>query len=135
MPGRVPLNENRVDPAPIAWAIAIGAVVCISARLPWRIEAGGQAHLALAQELALALTAAVVAVLALRHRVEITRDRITFLVAAVVAIEFSSALLAQNPTPSDSDINLAMSGNICRCGTYQRIRRAIHRASTLGAHP
>src|SRR5437899_10395732 len=37
------------------------------------------------------------------------------------------ALLAQKPHPSDSDIDDAMSGNICRCGTYQRIRAAIHR--------
>ena len=41
----------------------------------------------------------------------------------------ASALLASNPSPSDSDIDAAMSGNICRCGTYQRIRRAIHRAA------
>jgi aerobic-type carbon monoxide dehydrogenase small subunit (CoxS/CutS family) len=39
------------------------------------------------------------------------------------------ALLEQNGSPSDADIDAAMSGNICRCGTYQRIRRAIHRAS------
>ena len=39
------------------------------------------------------------------------------------------ALLKQNPKPSDADIDSAMSGNICRCGTYQRIRRAIHRAA------
>ncbi|HLL84063.1 MAG TPA: (2Fe-2S)-binding protein [Longimicrobium sp.] len=39
------------------------------------------------------------------------------------------ALLAQNPSPSDEDINNAMSGNICRCGTYPRIRRAIQRAA------
>ncbi|MBS0365440.1 MAG: (2Fe-2S)-binding protein [Proteobacteria bacterium] len=41
----------------------------------------------------------------------------------------AAALLAQNPQPSDSDIDAAMSGNICRCGTYQRIRAAIHRAA------
>jgi isoquinoline 1-oxidoreductase alpha subunit len=41
----------------------------------------------------------------------------------------ASALLAKNPNPSDADIDAAMSGNICRCGTYQRIRRAIHRAA------
>ena len=41
------------------------------------------------------------------------------------------ALLANNPDPSDSDINDAMSGIICRCGTYQRIRKAIHSAATL----
>jgi isoquinoline 1-oxidoreductase subunit alpha len=41
----------------------------------------------------------------------------------------AAALLAKNPNPSDIDIDTAMSGNICRCGTYQRIRRAIHRAA------
>jgi isoquinoline 1-oxidoreductase alpha subunit len=41
------------------------------------------------------------------------------------------ALLAQNPAPTDADIDAAMSGNICRCGTYPRIRRAIHRAARL----
>ncbi len=41
------------------------------------------------------------------------------------------ALLAQNPKPTDEDINAAMSGNICRCGTYQRIRAAIHRAAQI----
>ncbi len=39
------------------------------------------------------------------------------------------ALLAKNAKPSDAAIDRAMSGNICRCGTYQRIRRAIHRAA------
>jgi len=42
------------------------------------------------------------------------------------------ALLASNPAPSDQDIDQAMTGNVCRCGTYQRIRAAIHRASELG---
>ncbi len=41
----------------------------------------------------------------------------------------AAALLAKTPSPSDSDIDSAMSGNICRCGTYQRIRSAIHRAA------
>jgi isoquinoline 1-oxidoreductase subunit alpha len=41
------------------------------------------------------------------------------------------ALLAEKPNPSDADIDEAMSGNICRCGTYQRIRRAIHRAAGM----
>jgi isoquinoline 1-oxidoreductase subunit alpha len=41
----------------------------------------------------------------------------------------AAALLAQNPHPTDDDIDAAMQGNICRCGTYQRIRRAIHRAA------
>ena len=39
------------------------------------------------------------------------------------------ALLDKNPKPSDDDIDSAMSGNICRCGTYTRIRKAIHNAS------
>jgi isoquinoline 1-oxidoreductase alpha subunit len=39
------------------------------------------------------------------------------------------ALLAKKPKPTDADIDYAMSGNICRCGTYQRIRKAIHRAA------
>ncbi len=43
------------------------------------------------------------------------------------------ALLQTNPKPSDDDIDGAMTGNICRCGTYQRIRRAIHRAAVAGA--
>ncbi len=41
------------------------------------------------------------------------------------------ALLTANPSPADDDINRAMSGNICRCGTYPRIRSAIHRAAEL----
>jgi isoquinoline 1-oxidoreductase alpha subunit len=41
------------------------------------------------------------------------------------------ALLAKKSSPSDADIDDAMSGNICRCGTYQRIRKAIHRAATM----
>jgi aerobic-type carbon monoxide dehydrogenase small subunit (CoxS/CutS family) len=45
----------------------------------------------------------------------------------------AAALLAKNPAPSDSDIDAYMSGNICRCGTYQRIRRAIHNASKMMA--
>jgi aerobic-type carbon monoxide dehydrogenase small subunit (CoxS/CutS family) len=43
----------------------------------------------------------------------------------------AAALLAQTPSPSDADIDTAMSGHICRCGTYQRIRAAIHRAAAL----
>jgi aerobic-type carbon monoxide dehydrogenase small subunit (CoxS/CutS family) len=42
------------------------------------------------------------------------------------------ALLAKNPSPTDEQIDAAMSGNICRCGTYQRIRTAIHRAAGGG---
>ena len=44
----------------------------------------------------------------------------------------ATALLAANKTPSDADIDEAMRGNICRCGTYERIRRAIHRAAQEG---
>lgn len=41
----------------------------------------------------------------------------------------AAALLARNPNPTDDDIDIAMSGNICRCGTYPRIREAIKRAA------
>lgn len=41
------------------------------------------------------------------------------------------ALLSQNPAPDDAAIDSAMSGNLCRCGTYGRIRKAIHRAAEL----
>jgi isoquinoline 1-oxidoreductase alpha subunit len=43
------------------------------------------------------------------------------------------ALLAKTPKPTDQDIDAAMNGNICRCGTYIRIRQAIHKAATLAA--
>ena len=43
----------------------------------------------------------------------------------------ATALLAQNSNPSDSEIDAAMAGNICRCGTYPRIRKAVHLAATL----
>ena len=43
----------------------------------------------------------------------------------------ASALLNNNPNPSDADIDAVMDGNICRCGTYVRIRKAIHRAVEL----
>jgi isoquinoline 1-oxidoreductase subunit alpha len=42
------------------------------------------------------------------------------------------ALLDKTPKPTDQDINTAMTGNLCRCGTYLRIRQAIHRAAELG---
>ena len=42
----------------------------------------------------------------------------------------AAALLADNPRPSDDDIDRAMAGNICRCGTYGRVRSAIHRAAS-----
>ena len=55
----------------------------------------------------------------------------------------AAALLRRNPRPSDADIDVAMSGNLCRCATYTRIREAIHRAAgnviptatTAGAPP
>jgi isoquinoline 1-oxidoreductase alpha subunit len=43
----------------------------------------------------------------------------------------AAALLKANPKPNDADIDAAMSGNICRCGTYPRIRKAIRRAAEL----
>lgn len=43
----------------------------------------------------------------------------------------AAELLARNQQPSDADIDAAMSGNICRCGTYPRIRKAIHRAAVI----
>ena len=46
----------------------------------------------------------------------------------------ASALLAQKSKPTDQDIDSAMNGNLCRCGTYIRIRQAIHLAATLGAN-
>ena len=45
----------------------------------------------------------------------------------------AAVLLAENPKPTDKDIDEAMGGNICRCGTYPRIRRAIHRAAELAS--
>ncbi|HEX9188938.1 MAG TPA: (2Fe-2S)-binding protein [Vicinamibacteria bacterium] len=45
------------------------------------------------------------------------------------------ALLARTPRPTDAEIDDAMAGNICRCGTYPRIRAAIHRAAGRGAQP
>jgi isoquinoline 1-oxidoreductase subunit alpha len=45
----------------------------------------------------------------------------------------SAALLAKNPTPTDADIDDALTGHICRCGTYQRIRAAIHAAASKHA--
>ncbi|NDE00942.1 MAG: (2Fe-2S)-binding protein [Gammaproteobacteria bacterium] len=49
----------------------------------------------------------------------------------------AAALLEQNPSPTDSDIDAAMNGNICRCGTYPRIRAAVKRAAELkrGSQP
>jgi isoquinoline 1-oxidoreductase alpha subunit len=42
------------------------------------------------------------------------------------------ALLAAKPKPTDADIDAALAGTICRCGTYQRVREAVHRAAELG---
>ena len=41
----------------------------------------------------------------------------------------AAALIAHNPSPSDDDIDLALAGNICRCGTYQRVREAVRKAA------
>ncbi len=43
----------------------------------------------------------------------------------------AAVLLKENPNPTDEDIDLAMAGNICRCGTYSRIRKAIHLAADI----
>ena len=45
----------------------------------------------------------------------------------------AAALLAKTPKPTDQDIDAAMNGNICRCGTYIRIRQAIHKAASLSS--
>jgi aerobic-type carbon monoxide dehydrogenase small subunit (CoxS/CutS family) len=45
----------------------------------------------------------------------------------------AAALLAEKPSPTDAEIDVAMSGILCRCGTYQRIRRAIHHVAEEGA--
>jgi isoquinoline 1-oxidoreductase subunit alpha len=45
------------------------------------------------------------------------------------------ALLKKTPHPTDAEVDAAMSGNICRCGTYPRIRAAIHQASAAGSSP
>jgi isoquinoline 1-oxidoreductase alpha subunit len=46
----------------------------------------------------------------------------------------AAALLAHTPHPTDAQIDTAMSGNLCRCGTYTRIRQAIHQAAAAPAH-
>jgi isoquinoline 1-oxidoreductase subunit alpha len=43
----------------------------------------------------------------------------------------TASLLATNPSPTDADIDAALAGNLCRCGTYVRIRKAVHRAAEL----
>jgi isoquinoline 1-oxidoreductase alpha subunit len=45
----------------------------------------------------------------------------------------AAALLETNPAPTDADIDRALDGNLCRCGTYLRIRRAIHAAAAAPA--
>ena len=45
----------------------------------------------------------------------------------------AAALLVKHPKPTDSDIDAAMNGNLCRCGTYVRVRQAIHKAASLPA--
>jgi isoquinoline 1-oxidoreductase alpha subunit len=45
----------------------------------------------------------------------------------------AAALLKKNPRPSDADIDTAMAGNLCRCGTYLRIRAGIHRAAEIAS--
>ena len=51
-------------------------------------------------------------------------------------IMMAAALLYTNPRPSDAELNTAMTGNICRCGTYLRIKQAVHRAVEIaGARP
>jgi isoquinoline 1-oxidoreductase alpha subunit len=45
----------------------------------------------------------------------------------------AAALLAKNPKPTDKDIDGAMNGNLCRCGTYLRIRQAVHKAAELAS--
>ena len=46
----------------------------------------------------------------------------------------ASALLAKTPQPTDAEIDAAMNGNLCRCGTYLRIRQAIHKAAMAASH-
>ena len=45
----------------------------------------------------------------------------------------AAALLAKNPRPTDQEIDAAMDGNLCRCGTYLRIRQAIHKAAAIAS--
>ena len=52
---------------------------------------------------------------------------------AVAPTIAGAVLLREKPAPSDEDIDEAMTGNICRCGTYPRIRKAIHRAAAMVA--
>ena len=54
-------------------------------------------------------------------------------VAGFIGRSIAAALLARTPHPTDAEIDTAMSGNLCRCGTYPRIREAIHQAAEAGA--
>jgi len=47
----------------------------------------------------------------------------------------AAALLVKHPNPTDAEIDQAMSGNLCRCGTYVRVRAAIHKAAQMGKGP
>jgi isoquinoline 1-oxidoreductase alpha subunit len=47
----------------------------------------------------------------------------------------AAALLKKTPNPTDADIDAAMNGNICRCGTYLRIREALHKAAAMPQTP
>jgi len=60
---------------------------------------------------------------------------VTFSAGSVQAASLTSAsaLLARTPKPTDAEIDAAMSGNLCRCGTYSRIRKAIHAAAAARA--
>ena len=51
------------------------------------------------------------------------------LIADIAAYYDAAALIAHNPSPSDEDIDAALAGNICRCGTYQRVREAVRKAA------
>jgi aerobic-type carbon monoxide dehydrogenase small subunit (CoxS/CutS family) len=63
---------------------------------------------------------------ALRDTVGLTGTKFGYCQAGRI---MAAALLGSNPSPNDADIDRAMSGNLCRCGTYQRIRTAIRRAA------
>ena len=68
-------------------------------------------------------------------RLDRDRRRAVRLLPVGTKIMSAAALLAKTPEPTDAQIDTAMTGNICRCGTYQRIREAIHRAAKMQAAP